>query len=360
MNLSFFKDKTVLITGNTGFKGSWMSEILYLAGANVIGYALKPESESLYNTLELDKKTTTYYEDIRNIEALDSVFKKHSPEIAIHMAAQPLVIKAYNDPHYTFETNVMGTLNILETVRKNNCVKSMINVTTDKVYYDNGKFNKNGYKEDDRLCGRDPYSNSKSCSELITYSYNDSYFKKIEFPRVSTVRAGNVIGGGDYSKDRIIPDAIRASINHEAIKIRNPYSVRPFQYVLDCLNGYLTLIEKQYNDSLYQGSYNFGPEEVLSVEELIKLFCDSWGEDQTYININENNTIENNYLKLDSSHSHSLLGWEPKVDIKTTIDRIVSWEKCLCNGGDIIKHTDDEIIGFFDMEDKDVYKYERK
>ena len=343
MNVEFFKNKTILITGNTGFKGSWLSEILYLAGANIIGYALKPEENSLFNTLKLDKKTTTIYDDIRNFKKLEETIKKYKPEIVIHMAAQPLVLESYKNPHYTFETNIMGTINILEAIRNTNCVKSFLNVTTDKVYLDKNKTT--GYKETDKLCGKDPYSNSKSCSELVTYSYYKSFFENLDYPRISTARSGNVIGGGDFSENRIIPDCVRAALNNEPIKIRNPYSIRPYQHVLDCLKGYLMIVENQYNDKKYEGNYNFGPNvnDCITTEELVKIFCDKW-KNQKYISLNEKSNKESNFLKLNSDLAHKKLGWTNTWNIEKAVEKVVEWQK---KYNDAIKITDKQIKEIF-------------
>lgn len=345
MKLDFFKNKTILITGNTGFKGSWLSEILYLAGARVIGYALEPEKKSLYNILNLKEKTISIYGDIRDSKKIEETINRYKPEIVIHMAAQPLVLESYKNPQYTFETNIMGTVNILEAIRNTDCVKSFLNVTTDKVYLDDEKTD--GYKEIDKLCGKDPYSNSKSCSELVTYSYNKSFFEQLDFPRISTARSGNVIGGGDFSENRIIPDCIRASLLNEPIKIRNPYSIRPYQHVLDCLKGYLMIVEKQYNNKEYEGNYNFGPDskDCITTEELVKIFCEKWGN-QNYINLNENSNKESKFLKLNSDFSHERLKWKNTWNIEKAIEKTIEWQKEYENG-DIINKTDSQIREFF-------------
>lgn len=349
MNLDFFKNKTILITGNTGFKGSWLSEILYLVGANVIGYALKPKEKSLYNILNLEEKITTIYGDIRDIEKVLDTFRKYKPEIVIHMAAQPLVLESIKNPHYTFETNIMGTVNILESMRKNNCVKSFLNVTTDKVYFDSQTIDDKGYVETDRLCGRDPYSNSKSCSELITYSYKNTFFCE-DYPRISTARSGNVIGGGDFSENRIIPDCIASALKNENIKIRNPQSIRPYQHVLECLQGYLLIIKKQYEEKCYEGNYNFGPKECMTTENLVKSFCDIWGNNQKYECINENSKVESNYLKLNSSLAIKKLNWKRKWDTKKAIEKTIQWSKTYnqCNEK-IIEITDNQIKEYFEV-----------
>lgn len=344
MNLDFFKDKIVLITGNTGFKGSWLSEVLYLAGSKVIGYALESEEISLYNILDLKEKITQVYDDVRNLDKLTETVKKYKPEIVIHMAAQPLVLESYKNPQYTFETNMMGTVNILEAIRNTNCVKSFLNVTTDKVYLDNEKTS--GHKETDILCGKDPYSNSKSCSELITYSYKKSFFEEQEYPRISTARAGNVIGGGDFSENRIIPDCIKAALSNEPIKVRNPYSIRPYQHVLDCLKGYLIIVEKQYNNKNYEGNYNFGPSssDCIETEKLVKIFCEKWGK-QEYVNLNENLDKESKFLKLDTTLAREKLGWSSTWNIEQAVEKVIEWQKNYKK--DIKKTTDKQIKEVF-------------
>ncbi|HRU39298.1 MAG TPA: CDP-glucose 4,6-dehydratase, partial [Candidatus Goldiibacteriota bacterium] len=245
VNLSFYKDKRVFITGHTGFKGSWLTLALLEAGAIVTGYALAPDTiTSLFNILGIKKHITSYFADISDFRALSKAFMKSKPEIVFHMAAQPIVREGYKNPRYTYITNVIGTVNILECLRMSPCAKSFVNVTTDKVYENLER--RKGYSEGDRLCGYDPYANSKSCSELVTYSYRNSYFYKENSPAVSTARSGNVIGGGDFSADRIIPDCVRAALRKLPVIVRNPNSVRPYQHVLDCLAGYLILAKKQY------------------------------------------------------------------------------------------------------------------
>ena len=247
MDLSFYKNKNVLVTGHTGFKGTWLCQILANAGANVTGYGLKPLSEpNLFNISGLERKIKSIIADIRDYNSLSTVFAEIKPEIVIHLAAQPLVRESYRNPRCTYETNVMGTVNLLECVRLNSCVRSVLNVTTDKVYKNNEWCW--GYREDDPLDGFDPYSNSKSCSELATHSYLNSFFQKTAAPAISTVRAGNVIGGGDFSDDRIIPDCVRAMKDGKKIGVRNPYSIRPYQYVLEPLAVYLMITERQYRD----------------------------------------------------------------------------------------------------------------
>ena len=240
--LDFYKGKRVLVTGHTGFKGSWLAKILAMAGAEVYGYALSPNGEnSLYSILGLDDQIHSHIGDIRNFEELKNFFDSVRPEIVFHLAAQPIVRESYNNPRYTYETNVMGTVNICECIRLSDCVKSFVNITTDKVYENNDL--EHSFREDEKLDGFDPYSNSKSCSELVTHSYINSFFAEKDIA-VSTARAGNVIGGGDFGKDRIVPDLVRAALGGTEMVLRNPDAVRPFQHVLEALSAYLLLAEK--------------------------------------------------------------------------------------------------------------------
>ena len=344
----FFKGKNILITGHTGFKGSWLSEILTKWKANVSGFSLNPPTEpNLFTLLNLDSKMNSFIGDIRNLDNLKNVFNHINPEIVIHMAAQPLVRKSYENPVYTYETNVMGTVNICECVKDSNSVKSFLNVTTDKVYENKEK--QEGYTEDEKLDGYDPYSNSKSCSEIITHSYNNSFFKELNIP-TSTARAGNVIGGGDFAKDRIIPDCIKSALNNKDIIIRNPYSTRPYQHVLEPLNVYLTIIKKQYEDINFSGYYNVGPddEDCISTGDLATLFCEKWGENLKWVNESENNAPhEANFLKLDSTKIKNTFNWKPKWGIGKAIEKTVEWTKIYLTDGDIINCTNKQINEYF-------------
>ncbi len=260
IDLSFYKNKTVLITGHTGFKGAWLCKILVGVGAKVIGYSLNPPTKpNLFTLSEIEKDIVSIIGDIRNYDALKTVFDEYSPEIVFHLAAQPIVRDSYKAPRYTYDTNVMGTVNILECVRLSSCVKSFLNVTTDKVYFNDDQPD-HAFRENEPLDGFDPYSNSKSCSELVTHSYKKSFFLDKRCA-ISTARAGNVIGGGDFAHDRIIPDCIRAIEKGEQIVVRNPYSTRPYQHVLEPLVLYLIIAEKQYQNSLFSGYYNVGPDD---------------------------------------------------------------------------------------------------
>ena len=286
--LDFYKDKRVFLTGHTGFKGSWMCKMLTNAGAVVTGYSLEaPTNPSLFKIADIESDIKSVIGDIRDMVALKKAFDETQPEIVFHLAAQPIVRNSYENPAYTYETNVMGTVNILECVRQSSCVKSFLNVTTDKVYL-NKEWNW-GYRENEELDGYDPYSNSKSCSELVTHSYKRSFFTdkdgKAIIP-ISTARAGNVIGGGDFANDRIIPDCIRAATKHEDIIVRNPFSTRPYQHVLEALYAYLLIAKKQYEDSSYAAYYNVGPDDVdcFQTGALVDLFVNTWGEGMKWVN----------------------------------------------------------------------------
>ena len=276
-DLSFYQGKKVFVTGHTGFKGSWLCKILSGVGAVVTGYALEPEAEqSLYQIAGIEQDITSVIGDIRDAQSLKTAFDQAQPEIVLHLAAQPIVRTGYQNPVYTYETNVMGTVNILECVRQSDCVRSFLNVTTDKVY--KNKEWEWGYRENEELDGYDPYSNSKSCSELVTHSYRRSFFAD-RAVAVSTARAGNVIGGGDFAKDRIIPDCVRAAQRGDTIVVRNPYSTRPYQHVLEPLYAYLMIASKQYENKRLAGYYNVGPDDrdCFETGALVDLFVQKWG-----------------------------------------------------------------------------------
>lgn len=344
MNLSFYKNKTVLITGHTGFKGSWMCKVLMMQGAKVVGYSLDtPKETNLFKLSDIESDIISINGDIRDLEKLHSVMQEFQPEIVIHMAAQPIVLESYIDPVYTYDTNVMGTVNICEAVRKCNSVKSFINVTTDKVYRNNEW--EWGYRENDSLDGYDPYSNSKSCSELITSSYVKSFLAEKNIA-VSTCRAGNVIGGGDFAKDRIIPDCVRSMQEGKKIVVRNPYSIRPYQHVLEPVCTYLLLAQKQYEDKEYAGAYNVGPDDCdcVTTGELVDLFCRTWGQDAIWENISSVNALhEANFLKLDCSKIKKKLSWKPRWHINTAIEKTVEWSKAYLQGLDIKEVMESQI-----------------
>lgn len=322
----FYRNKKVLITGHTGFKGSWMSFLLQSLGANVTGIALEPSTDpALFNILSLDEKIDSRIIDIRDLESMMRVFDEVQPEIVIHMAAQPLVIDSYKNPVYTYDVNVMGTVNICECVRTHPSVRSFVNVTTDKVYQNNEWCY--GYRENDRLNGYDPYSNSKSCSELVTDSYTNSFFNTLNLT-VSRCRAGNVIGGGDFSENRIIPDCVKYTVNKEIIQVRNPNSTRPYQHVLEAVTFYLYLAMMQYADKNLQGTYNIGPDEsdCITTGSIVELFCSKWSGAKW--NATEfNGPHEANFLKLDCSKAKSILNWKPLWNVEKAIEATVEWSK---------------------------------
>ena len=343
MELSFYNGKKVLLTGHTGFKGSWMSTVLVNAGAEVIGYSSCSKTETrLFDLCGVEDQMTHIKGDVRDLEHLRAVFAEHQPEIVIHMAAQPIVRTSYQDPVGTYETNVMGTVNILECIRQNPCVKSFLNVTTDKVY-ENREWTW-GYRECDPLDGFDPYSNSKSCSELVTHSFQKSFFSD-GHTAISTARAGNVIGGGDFAKDRIIPDCVRAALKHEDIIVRNPFSTRPYQHVLEPVCVYLMVAARQYEDAEVAGWYNVGPDDQDCFEtgKLVDVFCNCWGDGMKWSNRYDGGPHEANFLKLDCSKLKAVFGWRPHWNLITAVEKTVEWTKCWSSGGDVRACMDRQI-----------------
>lgn len=347
MDLSFYKGKKVLVTGHTGFKGTWLCRILINAGAQVTGYSLNPPTEpNLFSMADVESRMNSVIGDIRDLDHLKKVFEQTQPEIVLHLAAQPIVRDSYKDPVYTYETNVMGTVNICECVRLNPCVKSFLNVTTDKVYKNNEW--EWGYRENEPLDGFDPYSNSKSCSELVTHSYINSFFNNMDLA-VSTARAGNVIGGGDFANDRIVPDCVRAAAEGKDIIVRNPHSTRPYQHVLEPLAAYLMIAEKQFEDKKYAGFYNVGPDEsdCVTTGNLVDTFCAKWGEGIKWIDRYDGGPHEANFLKLDCSKLKTTFGWKPRWNFDTAIEKSVEWSKVYAAGGDVVACMDKEIEEFF-------------
>ena len=348
MILPFYRNKKVFITGHTGFKGSWLCRILLMSGADVTGYALLPETHpSLFGLLKIKKDIRSIVGDVRNYDSFLKSIKSAKPDFIFHLAAQPLVRESYKRPLYTYETNVIGTVHLLEACRYLPSVKSIINVTTDKVY--ENREDDRAFKEHEKLCGYDPYSNSKSCSDIITYSYRNSFFCEKDSPALSTARAGNVIGGGDFAADRIIPDCVRAVQKNKPIVIRNPEATRPYQHVLDCLSGYLLLAQKQYNNKNIQGSYNFGPEkrDFVNNATLVKMFCDRWGEGATSIHKRDKGPHEAKFLKLDISKAKNKLKWKPQMNVKQAVDLTVEWSKAYLTGGNIFDCIDRQIKEYF-------------
>jgi CDP-glucose 4,6-dehydratase len=331
----FWLGKKVFITGHTGFKGSWLSLWLNKLGAEVTGYALQPPTlPSLFDITQLSANMNSIIGDIRDADSLNKAIAASTPDIVIHMAAQPLVRESYNSPVETYATNVMGTVNLLEALRQSQSVKAIVNVTTDKCYE-----NKEwvwGYRENEPLGGLDPYSSSKACSELVTQAYRHSFFHN--GIALASARAGNVIGGGDWATDRLIPDCINALLENKAIRIRNPNSIRPWQHVLEPLNGYISLAEKLYTDGqAYAESWNFGPSEqdAKPVQWIVETLCDKWGETKGFTMDEGEHPHEARYLKLDCSKAKHELQWQPCWNLDTAVDKIVEWSKVYQAQGNI-------------------------
>ena len=346
MDLSFYKGKKVFVTGHTGFKGSWLCRMLVNAGAIVTGYALEPPTNpNLFSLCGVQAKMTSIIGDVRVLDTLKSAFAQAQPEIVLHLAAQPIVRDSYKDPRNTYEINVMGTVNILECIRTSNCVKSFLNVTTDKVYQNNEWAW--GYRENEPLDGFDPYSNSKSCSELVTHSYKNSFFADGQVA-ISTARAGNVIGGGDFANNRIIPDCIRAAEKNKPIMVRNPHSTRPYQHVLEPLYAYLMIAARQYEDGNYADYYNVGPDDCdcITTGALTDLFCNKWGGEQAWENKFVGGPHEANFLKLDCSKLKTTFAWQPRWNVADAIDKTVDWTKVYLARGDIPAIMDKQIAEF--------------
>ena len=359
--MDFYKDRKVLVTGHTGFKGTWMCMLLVQAGAKVTGYALEPPTDpGVFKLSGIEGKINSVTGDVRDLSHLQKVFDEVQPEVVIHMAAQPIVRESYRNPVYTYEVNVMGTVNVLECVRRHPCVRSFVNVTTDKVY-----LNKEwewGYRENEELNGYDPYSNSKSCSELVTSSYRNSYFQPEEHAKdmaerpaaISTARAGNVIGGGDFAADRIIPDCVRAVLENRQIIVRNPYSTRPYQHVLEPVAVYLMLAAKQYENPDYAGCYNVGPDETdcYATGELVTLFCEKWnqaaGAQATWKNEYDGGPHEANFLKLDCSKLKGTFGWKPVWNVEKAMEMIVEWTAAYGRGENMADIMERQIRTFLD------------
>lgn len=335
--VNFFKDRRVLITGHTGFKGVWLSLWLHKLGAHVIGYALKPPTEpNLFEICKLKDKIVSIYGDVRDLESLKEVFEEHRPEIVFHMAAQSLVRYSYREPVETYETNVMGTVNVLEACRKAPSVCAVVNVTSDKCY-ENSDGVRNFY-EDDPMGGYDPYSSSKGCAELVTTAYIKSYFNPDRYAEhgkaLASVRAGNVIGGGDWAEDRLIPDCVRAFIKNKPVVIRYPDAVRPWQHVLEPLYGYLLLAQNLYQDGpAFAGGWNFGPndEDAKPVRWVIEKVTEIWGSNALWMLDKSNHPYESRCLRLDCSKAKARLGWHPQWDLNSALKMTVEWYKAHIN-----------------------------
>ncbi|MBP1641191.1 MAG: CDP-glucose 4,6-dehydratase [Bacteroidetes bacterium] len=346
---SIYKNRKVLITGHTGFKGSWLCLLLHKLGADLYGYALEPPTTpSLFEKAGITELITSEIGDIRDLEHLSRFMQQVQPEIVIHMAAQPLVRESYKIPVDTYAINVMGTVNLLEACRLTPGIKAIVNVTTDKCY-ENREWHW-GYRENEAMGGYDPYSNSKGCSELVTAAYRNSYFNPANYANhgvaIASARAGNVIGGGDWAADRLIPDFIRSIVNGETIKIRSPYAIRPWQHVLEPLTGYQTLAAKLFTEGAqYAGGWNFGPDDkdAKNVEWITATLCNLWGDRADYEIETNPQPHEANYLKLDCSKAKAELDWYPKWNIETTLKSIVEWNKAYLNKEDIREITERQI-----------------
>jgi CDP-glucose 4,6-dehydratase len=353
MSTSFWTNKKVMVTGHTGFKGSWLSLMLNQLGAEVFGYALDPPtSPNMFELAEIEDIVSSFIGDIRDYSQLQKLIGEIEPEIVIHMAAQALVKDSYRNPIETYSTNVMGTVHLLEACRQIPSVKVIVNVTTDKCY-ENREWHW-GYREHEPMGGYDPYSSSKGCSELVTSAYRSSYFSNGDAEHrniaLASVRAGNVIGGGDWATDRLIPDFIRAISHQEKIKIRSPYAIRPWQHALEPLSGYLNLAEKLFNDGpAYEGAWNFGPDDqdAKNVEWITRTLCDLWGDSAQYIIDKQPHPHEANYLKLDCSKAKAELDWFPRWDIHTALESIVEWNKIFLSGAKVRNVTEQQIQKYF-------------
>jgi len=351
MDSNFWKNKKVLLTGHTGFKGSWLSLWLQKLGVDLVGFSKSiPTKPSLFELADVEKNMISIMGDITHIERITDVVKQHNPEIIIHMAAQSLVHKSYDQPLETFSTNIMGTVNLLEAIRNTSKKCVIINVTSDKCY-ENQELSR-GYKENDPMGGYDPYSSSKGCAELITSSFRDSFFKNSNDKdydiSLASVRAGNVIGGGDWADNRIMPDIMRGILNKKIIKIRNPTAVRPWQHVLEPLRGYLELAEKLYNyKSEYTESWNFGPDDddVKPVSWIVNKVVEMWGED-VQVDFDDDRLDykhETSFLRLDCSKAKSKLKWNPKIKLEEGLKLTVNWYKQYEQTKELREFTENQI-----------------
>ncbi|MGD0960581.1 MAG: CDP-glucose 4,6-dehydratase [Methylomonas sp.] len=358
MNPAFWNGKRVLLTGHTGFKGSWLSLWLQSLGADVVGYALAPSTlPSLFEIADLGKGMTSIIGDIRDLESLLAVFAKHKPEMVIHMAAQPLVRYSYQNPVETYATNVMGTVNMLEAVRNTPGVKAVVNITTDKCY-ENREWVWS-YRENEPMGGYDPYSNSKGCAELVSAAYRSSYFNADGYTQhgvaLATVRAGNVIGGGDWAQDRLIPDILAAFEQGKPVNIRNPRAIRPWQHVLEPLRGYLTLAERLFeHGASFAESWNFGPndQDAKSVGWIVGQMAAMWGNEAQWRIDTSEHPHEANYLKLDISKARSRLNWHPEICLNDALQLIIDWSKQRLAGADMRQLTLDQILSYQTLTNK--------
>lgn len=350
LNRSFYKGRRVLVTGHTGFKGTWLCKLLLRLGAEVCGYALSPQPyQLLYNLSGIENRIQSHFGDIRDEQHIKTVVQSFQPEVIIHLAAQPIVRDSYTKPKYTYETNILGTLYLLEAMRACASVRSFLNVTTEKVY-ENHEDPDVLIDESFPLNGYDPYSNSKSCSEFITQTYRRCFFSQSEC-RISTARTSNALGGGDFSPHRIISDCVSSAAAGKPIIVRNPASVRPYQYVLDPLLVYLEICESQYSDMCFEGSYNVAPDYGISTQELVTKFCEHWGDGLTWEVKQDAGPYEASMLKVSNRKLKQTFGWTQKCSVDEMMRRIVMWEKTyICHPEKIAEHMDREIEDFLGLE----------
>lgn len=343
---AFWRGKKVFLTGHTGFKGAWTSLLLHRLGARVFGYALPPTHPSaLFEAANIAGDIRQRIADIRDLPTLRAALGEAEPDIVIHMAAQALVRPSYTEPVETFATNVMGTVHVLEAARHLPGLEVILIVTSDKAYANDGGHT--AFGEDDRLGGDDPYSNSKACAEFVTHAYRRSFFNMSGSPRIATARAGNVFGGGDWARDRLVPDAVQAFLAGEALRIRNPASVRPWQHVLDPLRGYLTLIERLADDPGFAGGWNFGPDRAseVSVRSVVERLIALWGDGARWTGDDGPHPPEAATLRLDCEKARTRLGWTPQLDLDQGLRLTVDWYKALGQGRDIRRLSLDQIDG---------------
>tara|TARA_A100000164_G_scaffold379145_1_gene422666 strand:+ start:2748 stop:3794 length:1047 start_codon:yes stop_codon:yes gene_type:complete len=347
MDIGFWKDKRVLISGNTGFKGSWLNFWLDLMEANTLGYSLKPQRKSLFKSLRLDRNVETKFDDIRDEKKTKKIFEDFKPEIVFHLAAQPLVQRSFKEPRLTYETNIMGTINMIEAAIKSGSVKSFINVTSDKVYENNSWLW--GYRENDPLNGSDPYSNSKSCADLIAQSYRKNFLGK-NF-KLANVRSGNVIGGGDWSEDRLVPDMIRSIIEEKTFTIRNPHATRPWQHVFEPLQGYLILAEKMHKKKVLGGDWNFGPDnsQNANVKEISQKFSRFWNS-KVKISKTKDKFKEADFLRLDSTKSKEKLGWNSIWDLDKSLKETFLWYEMKLANKNIYKFSKEQLLRYSNQQ----------
>ena len=358
MNPAFWSGKRVFITGHSGFKGSWLSLLLSNLGAKLVGYSLPPPvGPSLFNDANLSSDIETYFGDIRDGARLLAVMQSARPDIVLHLAAQPLVRYSYENPYETYSTNVLGLVNLFEAVRKTSSIRAVVNVTSDKCY-ENKEWNW-GYRENEPMGGFDPYSSSKGCSELVTAAYQSSYFNPLTHSvhgvALASARAGNVIAGGDWAADRLLPDIVRALLANKDIIVRNPHSIRPWQHVLEPLSGYIRLAEKLYTDGTdFAEGWNFGPadEGAKSVEWITHFMVQAWDQKATWQLADELGPHEAHFLKLDSSKARAKLGWSPRLPLPETLQSIIDWSRSYQTGADVKAITLAQISDYLNRSEK--------